>query len=61
MSSSRVHTTLTGTLDLLRDADGLFDMVDLQPAPKTTAHEQVVGDDTLERETGDLGSDGLRP
>ena len=68
MSSSRLHTTLTGSFDLLGDQRGLHDEVELEPAPEAAAQQVIVNAhllrlqperlrDGLLRDGGDLRAD----
>jgi len=50
---------LYGTIDLLRHAHGLFDAVDIEPATEAATEQLVVHGHLRERQTGDLGGDGL--
>ena len=60
MSSSRVHTTFTGPVDLLGDAHGRGDHVGLEPAAEAAADQMIVDDDLVDRQAGRLGGLGLR-
>ena len=44
---------------LLGDANGLGDAVDLEPPPEAAADQMIVDDDLFERQSGELGGDGL--
>ena len=50
ISSSRVHTTLTGPSTCLRDLDGANDAVDLQPPAKAAADQMIVDHDLVQRQ-----------
>jgi len=52
MSSSRVHTTLTGPSNLLGDSDRRNHHVRLELAAEAAAEQMIVDDHFLDRESG---------
>ena len=60
ISSSRVHTILTGPSTFCAIRTALPDHVDFQPTPEPAADEMVVDGDLVERQTRDFCCDCLR-